>query len=489
VDDGGSGRRFSGAGRPTRTLIARGTTRQRPRRSENWKRTDLDIAVQTRRLNSTHHFPGFDGLRLAAAVSVVFSHAFLIATGSEDTEPLVRLLGPDQIIGRYGVFTFFIISGFLLARSLDHNASAITYTVNRVLRLLPAFVFYLAIVTMFVGPFCSSMPLGQYFSSSMIPRFVTTSLNGLTDSQLPGVFNYGTGRLPTVVNGSLWSLRYEAQTYVFLLLLWTLSSTSGMVTVVIVAIALLTWTVPAASAAIAGVAYTLPYFAGGVVMNWIQRRYGLSLFGALASVVLLLLSCVIGLQGYAFAVFGAYLIIFLGERSNPGSRIARIVGDCSYGLYLFGWPAEQVVKQLTHTADPMHLFLLAVPPALGLAFISCHVIERPAMRWKSAAAAWIRSMTWSGGARRAGILGAKMAFVVGTTLILLSAKRSWLFLESMGQVLAGVIAGSMIAVALYHAAGILGLRESATWRRGVRIWRRYALGGHRAERLTSAERP
>ena len=118
------------------------------------------------------HFAGFDGLRLVAAVAVMFSHAFLIASGSEAREPLVRLLGPGNIIGLYGVFTFFIISGFLLARSLSGGASAISYTVNRVLRILPAFVFQVAVVALAIGPLFSSLPAGEYLASPEVPEFV-----------------------------------------------------------------------------------------------------------------------------------------------------------------------------------------------------------------------------------------------------------------------------------------------------------------------------
>jgi len=419
--------------------------------------------MQTDRLKTPGHFPGFDGLRLVAAVAVMFSHAFLIATGSETTEPFVRLLGPGNIVGLYGVFTFFIISGFLLARSLSAGARPISYTVNRVLRLLPAFVFQLIVVALVIGPLCSSLPAAEYLASPAIPEFVKSALNGLGDAQLPGVFNYP-GDLATVVNGSLWSLRYEAQTYVFLLLLWTLLGGSRVVAGVIAVAALLTWTVPFVENAILGVAYTLPYFAGGVVMHSVHRRFGTNLYGAGVSVVLLLLACVFDLQAYAFALFGAYLVVFLGERRNPGSGIADRIGDCSYGVYLYGWPAEQMVKQLTLTTDPMRLLALAVPVTFLLALISCHVIERPAMRPKRAVAAWIASWVASYSPRRAAVLGAKASFVVGTTMILWSAERSWRFLESMGQVLIGVVAGSMIAVALYHAAEKLGIRDTAIWR-------------------------
>ncbi len=65
-----------------------------------------------------NHLPGLDGIRLMCAILVIFSHSYLLATGSEETEPLHQLLGEKNILGLYAVFTFFIISGYLLTRSL-----------------------------------------------------------------------------------------------------------------------------------------------------------------------------------------------------------------------------------------------------------------------------------------------------------------------------------------------------------------------------------
>src|SRR5262245_15833524 len=91
----------------------------------------------------TSPFPGFDGLRLAAATTVIFSHAFLIAEGSEAREPLRYWLGEGNIAGLYGVFTFFIISGFLLTRSLSNEPGWIRFAFNRFLRIVPGFLFCL----------------------------------------------------------------------------------------------------------------------------------------------------------------------------------------------------------------------------------------------------------------------------------------------------------------------------------------------------------
>src|SRR5690349_8642449 len=100
-------------------------------------------------------FPGFDGVRLIAATSVVFSHAFLISTGTEREEPFIRLLG--SILGLYGVYTFFIISGFLLARSLAQDASVIRFAINRALRIYPGVVCCILITAFVIGPIGSSL--------------------------------------------------------------------------------------------------------------------------------------------------------------------------------------------------------------------------------------------------------------------------------------------------------------------------------------------
>jgi peptidoglycan/LPS O-acetylase OafA/YrhL len=407
------------------------------------------------------HFEGFDGLRLLAAISVIFSHAFLIATGSEESEPVVRLLGPGNILGLYGVFTFFIISGFLLARSLASNAGAIAFTVSRVLRIFPGYVCAVLLVGLVIGPLFTSLPVGQYFSSPEVRNFVRDALNSLGDAYLPGVFASDSGAAG-IVNGSLWSLRYEALSYVFLLFLWISLRSIVRVTWVITVIAVLTWVWPAFAGTMPGLTYTLPYFAAGVLMQWVYERYHTKPTVALACVGLLALSALIGIQIYAFALFGAYLIVFAAERPNIGSRFAEKFGDCSYGLYLYGWPTEQMIRQVTGTHNPWLLFLLAVPMTFVFALLSCHIIERPAMRMRSTVVARLKALTRPMMvARPAAVLAAKAVFVVGTALILVSRYRWWYFIESMAELLVWVVAGALLGAVLNATIVKFATKKSA----------------------------
>ena len=70
------------------------------------------------------HYPNFNALRLLAASAVVFSHAFLLATGSEETEPLHST---GMTAGVYGVFVFFILSGFLVTESAKRSSGVLDY--------------------------------------------------------------------------------------------------------------------------------------------------------------------------------------------------------------------------------------------------------------------------------------------------------------------------------------------------------------------------
>jgi peptidoglycan/LPS O-acetylase OafA/YrhL len=412
--------------------------------------------TKTPRTARTDHFAGFDGIRLVAAIAVILSHAFVIAGGTDENGLVVRLLGGRKVLGvlgDYGVATFFIISGFLLSRSLRFNPSILTYAVNRTLRIVPAFAACALVTAFVIGPICTAVPWGTYFSSSTTWSFPVHSVNLFTDWILPGVFGYD-GELAKQVNGSLWSLRYEALSYVFLLLVWTICRSATLATWVVVAVAIGTWTSPFVTAHVLGIAYTLPYFAGGVLMQWVHARYGTNRTMAVASAFLLVMASVFHLQTQAFAVLGAYLVVFFGERQNPGSKLAGKIGDCSYGLYLYGWPVEQLVRQLTGTTNPMFLFVTALALTWALAFLSCHLIEKPAMKHRRALASWLRSAfaRLFRGALTPATVGLKVAFVAGAAF-LLTAGHWWLVIQSVGELALVMLAGAAIAV-LVHRLGL-----------------------------------
>ena len=320
--------------------------------------------------------PGFDGLRLIAATAVLFSHAFLIAEGTEKHEPLTRLLGPGNILGLYGVFTFFIISGFLLTRSLSLNPNPIQFSANRLLRIFPGFLFCIFTTTFLIGLVFAKKPVVTYLTDPQAYYYVGNSLACVCDWPDPP---FSFSDLHTTINGSLWSLSFEILSYLFLIWMWILLRRPLLVALAFSFTALLTVFFPSAYAAIPGIAYTLPYFAGGVAMFVFVSRFGTRGWLALTSLVILCVSAIVGMQHYAFSIFGAYLVVFLGTRYSPLSQFAQRFGDWSYGLYLFGWPVEQVINQLSQPSSGVKLFVYSLPVTMGVAAISWFAVEKPSL--------------------------------------------------------------------------------------------------------------
>src|SRR6266849_5971972 len=99
----------------------------------------------------------FDALRLVAAISVIFSHSFLIAEGTQNNEPLILLTGNQSILGLAGVFVFFAISGFLVTQSFEQTANPLHYLAKRALRIFPGLFIATLLSTFVLGPFVTAL--------------------------------------------------------------------------------------------------------------------------------------------------------------------------------------------------------------------------------------------------------------------------------------------------------------------------------------------
>src|SRR6266404_2684024 len=166
-----------------------------------------------------HRANNFDALRLLAALSVVFSHSFLIAEGSEAREPFAWLTGNQCILGLVGVFVFFIISGYLVTESYCRTPAPGRFTLKRGLRIYPALAVNAVVCAIVLGPIVTSLPLSAYLADPGVVRFVAHVL--MLDPgplQLPGVL-FADNSVGLLLNGSLWTLRYEVMMYLMILAL------------------------------------------------------------------------------------------------------------------------------------------------------------------------------------------------------------------------------------------------------------------------------
>jgi peptidoglycan/LPS O-acetylase OafA/YrhL len=331
----------------------------------------------------------FDILRLVAATSVIFSHAFLIGEGTQDPEPLYWVTGGQTVLGVVGVFVFFTISGFLVTQSFEATRSATRFVAKRALRIYPGLFVCLMVSAFALGPWASSLPAFDYFRQSEVYHYVVSNLVMIMPANtLPGVWfsKYSAGG---VIDGPLWTLPCEVAMYLMVLALGLLRRLELPIMAVLIAAGMAgIWFDTASSDYFVGSAlWLLPFFAAGMALYRLRERGIFRWPFAVAAAAILVISIPLKAFILLFPLTGSYLVIYLAlEPRLPAIKAARF-GDLSYGLYIYGWPVEQMLVQLNGgtMAWPM-LFALALPITAALAFLSWHLIEERALRLKPGAA-------------------------------------------------------------------------------------------------------
>jgi peptidoglycan/LPS O-acetylase OafA/YrhL len=334
----------------------------------------------------------FDALRLLAAISVIFSHSFLIAEGTQSREWLIRLTGNQCILGLTGVFVFFAISGFLVTQSFEQTPNRLHFLAKRALRIYPGLLVATLLSAVLLGPLVTNLPLGAYLSRAEPYQYVVgNTLLDQTVHELPGV-RFVDNPVGLEINGSLWTLRLEFVMYLMVLAL-------GMLRLLTVRTALLLLAFGMACLrfdmlyefekwgwffqVLSGWGWLVGFFAAGMVLY--KLRHTRIFDGRIALLALAGLALSIPLRQFIllFPVFGCYLALWLALNPRLPVIPAARFGDLSYGLYIYGWPVEEAVMWLSGgRAAWWQVFLVALPAASALAFLSWHLVERPMLRLK-----------------------------------------------------------------------------------------------------------
>src|SRR5205085_11727386 len=96
------------------------------------------------------------------------------------------------------------------------------FAIRRTLRIYPGLVVNILICALLIGPLVSRLPLSVYLVGPELRDFLyrTLTLNPGPLS-LPGVL-FADNPVGLHINGSLWTLRYEAMMYLMIVILGTL---------------------------------------------------------------------------------------------------------------------------------------------------------------------------------------------------------------------------------------------------------------------------
>lgn len=331
----------------------------------------------------------FDLIRLCAALFVMFGHSFWIQPAAARVEPILSFTGLEYS-GSLAVYAFFLISGMLVTASYVRQKSALRFAVLRLARIYPGLFVCVLLSAYVLNPLLSTRGSVESLGSADAFNYFAknVSLLGGTAWNLPGLFE--NVALKGVVNGSLWTLPLEVKCY---LLVFSLG---------LLGLLWRRWSIIAcACLALGGMYYLVthgsPY---DFFRRFANKPTGYSFYPAcffMFGMILFALRKKVPLNPIAWAIVAA---IYLFLRNTAASQslfyITVIYGilclsassllyrlqpkyDCSYGIYLWAFPIQQIVASIWPDGDNLIGLLVSIPITIGIGVLSWRLVELPAM--------------------------------------------------------------------------------------------------------------
>jgi peptidoglycan/LPS O-acetylase OafA/YrhL len=373
---------------------------QAPQFASVWS-TSLMTLLKKLAANS-YKGPGFDRIRLIAALIVVFHHCGTY---------VIRHIAQDYLFyyshgfihfGLLAVTIFFALSGFLVTPSLIRTGDTLTFTVHRALRIMPALIASVFFAIFVIGPILTTQPLEVYFTDPLTYRY-TKNLMFLVVDTLPGV------RMPNgeliIVNGALWTLYFEVLCYASLVImsLSGILARRGCTLAVFVAIyvtnAVLWYSsslhavVPARIETFVGL---FVYFASGICLYRLADIIPWSAGAAAMAALSIVIGLPLGIGVLVMPISLPYLVVYVGLSQLLGR--AQYKNDYSYGIYIFH---GQVLAFMVIMLPSLRNFFAAAPlialASLSIAILSWTFIEAPVLSSKKSVSAMVRrNADWIG---------------------------------------------------------------------------------------------
>lgn len=322
-------------------------------------------------------------VRLVLAAAVVIGHAAPV---------MGRSAAPEVVeLGNWAVNGFFVASGFLIIGSRSRSTWT-GYLWRRVLRIVPAYWAALVVVAAVLAPAAAVLSGDELVWRSAVGYPIRNAFLIVTQ---PEVANTLTGvPLPHVWLGTAWTLAYEFAAYIAFGALFGIVAVRrhGALIAGAIALGLTVATValevpPGASGGILGNSVRLgSYFAIGATAWFLRDKLRPAWWWLpAAAAVILVLWFGLGWEAAPRVAQIPVAVLVLSAGALLPYRIGSR-NDISYGIYLYGWPAQQFAVLVLGTTVPILVHsLAAIAAAAGAAWLSWWCVEKPAMRLRSLA--------------------------------------------------------------------------------------------------------
>ncbi len=320
----------------------------------------------------------FDFLRFFFAVNILIAHLHVLS--QSETLEILNYISDVSI----SVRGFFVLSGFLVAKSYINTSSLKEYFIKRAKRILPAYLFVVTLSAACLF-FFSSYNFSEYFSDGNVYKYLGWNFVFLNFMHpcLPGLFE---NNLMCAVNGSLWTLKVEEGFYIVLPLIFYFIKRTRKPLLILVSLYFLSqfyWffldsvlNKPLLAKQLPGY---LSYFVTGIIL-FLNFKFVLEhkIKIVVIAIMLLLLPSFIDLNMNLFYPFAFGTVIIITAFSLPFLNNFGKYGDFTYGMYIYHFPIIQIFKQynLFEKNNPTIMAISVLFITFSFAVFSWFVIER-----------------------------------------------------------------------------------------------------------------
>lgn len=341
-------------------------------------------------IKQASHANNFGFLRLLFAYLVIVSHSPELVYNSPSRE-LLHMLTGSVTFGMLAVDGFFLISGYLIYQSYENSKSFSSYIMKRILRIFPGFIVasFLSIILVV------SIANGWQLLVELNPyEWIKIALKTLVLST-PHVDGLVLNASRQIINGSVWTIRYEFICYLLIPLIAFVGFNKK--NILLIALAFI-------SVHIYFILYNIEFivrnaaffslfqffrmttaFLVGVCFYKYRQiivwNFNYTVFCCLALIALRFITTTFFELG--LIILGGYLMFnFAFNFKNKTIQQIGSNTDISYGVYLYAWPIQILIIHHFNSVNPWLLSAITITLASIAGYLSWTLVEKPFMNIK-----------------------------------------------------------------------------------------------------------
>lgn len=314
----------------------------------------------------------FDFIRVLLAFIVFVGHLGALSDSSQ-----LEFLSNSPV--EIAVFSFFIVSGFLIARSYERSSSLKSYIKKRINRIVPAYLLVVLLCAVLLS-LVSTLSFSDYFGNVQVYKYLfwnSIFMNFMAPS-LPGVFGN------EAVNGALWTLKIEMCFYFAVPLIFLLFGKNNkyrnlsLIILYFLSLIFLNYFEMSGKISISKqLPGSLCYFIGGMLGYFYFDqfiKYKNTLF--IIAIITVWIDLILHIKLFS-PIMISIIVLYIAYSFKFLNNFGKY-GDFTYGIYIFHFPIIRVFATLGLFANfnPFFMSFICMLVVIGVGIASWHLYEK-----------------------------------------------------------------------------------------------------------------